>query len=213
MELAMHPDARFWDKIADKYSKRPIADEAAYERKLSISKDYFRADMDVLEFGCGTGGTALHHAPNVASIHAIDVSPRMIEIAKNKQASAKAENVNFEVGSIETLDVPDQSYDAILAMSVLHLLQDKEMVINKVYRLLRPGGVFISSTACIGDGLKIFKYIEPIGRALGLMPAVKVFNAKQLIETLEASGFQIEYQWQPGKLKATFIVARTGRAT
>ena len=78
----MEVSPRFWDKIAVKYSRRPIADEASYQKKLEKSQAYFRPDTEVLEFGCGTGGTAIIHASHVKHIRAIDISPRMIEIAK-----------------------------------------------------------------------------------------------------------------------------------
>jgi len=51
----MDQSARFWDKIAERYSKRPIADEAAYQKKLQVTREYFRPDMEVLEFGGGIG--------------------------------------------------------------------------------------------------------------------------------------------------------------
>jgi cyclopropane fatty-acyl-phospholipid synthase-like methyltransferase len=46
--------------------------------------------MELLEFGCGTGGTAIIHAPHVKHIRAIDISPRMIEIAKSRAEAASA---------------------------------------------------------------------------------------------------------------------------
>ena len=211
MDLTMDTSSRFWDRMAARYAKSPILDEAAYQHKLELSRSYFHRDMEVLEFGCGTGGTAVLHAPFVSNIRAIDVSPRMIEIAKGKRLEAKADNLSFVVGSIENISIPDGSFDAILGLSILHLLNDKEGVIDKVQRLLKPGGVFISSTACLGDGLNFLKYILALGHKVGLIPVVKVFTAKQLIETLETAGFQIEHQWQPGKGKAVFIVARNGR--
>jgi len=61
----MDQSAKFWDKIAERYSKRPIADEAAYEKKLQVTREYFRPDMEVLEFACGTGSTAIEVAPLV----------------------------------------------------------------------------------------------------------------------------------------------------
>ena len=51
----MTQPSKFWDKIAERYSKKPIADEDAYQKKLQVTRDYFRTDMEVLEFGCGTG--------------------------------------------------------------------------------------------------------------------------------------------------------------
>ena len=59
----MNQSVKFWDKIADKYSKQPIVDEASYQKKLQITQEYFKPDMEVLEFGCGTGSTAIIHAP------------------------------------------------------------------------------------------------------------------------------------------------------
>ena len=72
----------FWDRIADRYSKQPIADQDAYQRKLDVTRTYFRPDMDVLELGCGTGGTAILHAPYVRHVRAVDISARMLEIAR-----------------------------------------------------------------------------------------------------------------------------------
>ena len=45
-----HP-AKFWDKTAEKYSKQPIADEAAYQKKLQVTQQYLKPNMEVLEFG------------------------------------------------------------------------------------------------------------------------------------------------------------------
>jgi hypothetical protein len=56
--------------------------------------------------------------------------------------------------------------------------------------------------------MKYIKLIAPIGRFLGFMPLVKVFTTKELKNTLTDAGFQIDYQWQPGKDKAVFIVAK-----
>lgn len=59
--------ACFWDRIADRCARKPVADEAAYQRKLEVTRGYLRPDMEVFEFGCGTGTTALHHAPFVVA--------------------------------------------------------------------------------------------------------------------------------------------------
>ncbi len=74
--------SRFWDRHAKGYAKRPVADQTAYEKKLKVTQDYLRPDMDVLELACGTGTTALLHAPFVKHILAIDISDGMLEIAR-----------------------------------------------------------------------------------------------------------------------------------
>jgi Cyclopropane fatty acid synthase and related methyltransferases len=74
----MAESAAFWNNIADRYAADPIADEAAYQAKLAETRRHFRPDMELFEFGCGTGSTALVHAPYVRHIHAVDFSQRML---------------------------------------------------------------------------------------------------------------------------------------
>lgn len=204
----MHREAAFWNKLADKYSRRPVADETAYQKKLEDTRKYFKPDMEVLEIGCGTGSTAIAHAPYVGHIRATDLSTRMIEIAKDKAKAAGIDNVTFEASSIEALNVPDTSVDVVMAHSVLHLLEDKEQVIADVHQMLKPGGVFVSSTACIGDMMLPLRLIIPVGRVLRLFPLVKVFTIGELKGSLEKSGFRIDYEWQPKKSAAAFIICR-----
>ncbi|WP_316358558.1 class I SAM-dependent methyltransferase [Devosia sp.] len=201
---------RFWDRLAERYARQPIADEAAYQRKLQITRDYLRPDMDVLEFGCGTGGTAILQAPYVRHITAIDFSQAMLDIACAKAAAAGTGNVTFERADITRFAPPAGSFDVILGLSILHLLADKDAVIARVFRLLKPGGVFISSTTCVGDTMGAFKLIAPLGKALGLLPQLDVMTSAELVASLTGAGFAIEQQWQPGRGKAVFIVARAG---
>lgn len=211
VDSIMNQPSKFWDKIADRYSRQPVSDEESYRKKLRVTCEYLRPDMDVLEFGCGTGSTAITHAPFVKHIQAIDISSRMIEIAQGKAEAGNVGNVTFERAAIDTFGAPDQSYDAVLGLSILHLVADKEDVISKVHRMLKPGGLFVTSTACIGDTMKFFKIIGPIGAFFGLIPLVKVFTVKELEDSLTNAGFEIDYQWQPGKGKSVFIVAKKGR--
>ena len=204
----MNRSAKFWDRMAERYSKRPVTDEAAYQKKLQVTREYFQRDFEVLELGCGTGSTAITHAPYVKHIHAIDISSKMIEIAQGKADAEKVENVTFEQSTIEELSVSDQTLDAVLGLSILHLLDNKEEVIAKVHKMLKPGGIFVTSTACIGDTMKFFKIVAPIGKFLRLIPVVKVFTKRELEDSFTAAGFAIDYQWQPGKGKAVFIVAK-----
>lgn len=204
----MNPSSRFWDRIAERYSKRPVADEASYQKKLAVTRTYLRPEMKVLEFGCGTGSTAITHSPFVKHIRAIDISSKMLEIARGKATRGGVGNVTFEQETIEEVSVSDHSLDVVLGLSILHLLDNKEEAIAKVHRMLKPGGVFVTSTACIGDTMKFFKIIAPVGRLLGLLPLVNVFTTDELVASLTAAGFEIDHQWQPGKGKAVFVVAK-----
>ena len=71
---------------------------------------------------------------------------------------------------MEEFSAPEGSYDMVLGLSILHLLEDTGAAIAKVHRMLKPGGVFITSTACLGDRMKWFGYVAPVGSFLGLIP-------------------------------------------
>lgn len=202
----MSQTQKFWDRMADRYSKSPIKDEDAYEKKLATTREYFRPDMDLLEFGCGTGGTAIAHAPHVQQIQAIDVSPKMLKIAQGKADAANVENVTFQQANIVEFGAPEQSYDMVLGLSILHLLANKDEVIAKVHNLLKPNGLFVSSTICMGDQMKFMKFLTPIGRLFGL--TLKAFTEQDLVETITNAGFKIEHQWRPQKDAAVFLVAK-----
>ncbi len=203
----MPKPSKFWDVMARRYAKSPVSDEVAYQQKLEITRGYLTPDMKVMEFGCGTGSTAISHAPFVKSILATDFSEKMLDIARDKAREAGVENVTFKQSGIDEFDAPNQSYDVIMGHSILHLLPDKERVIAKVFQLLKPGGVFISSTSCINNA-RILKLVLPLGHAIGLMPLVRFFSADELLKNFTDAGFEIEYNWRPKASDAVFIVAK-----
>jgi 2-polyprenyl-3-methyl-5-hydroxy-6-metoxy-1,4-benzoquinol methylase len=204
----MNRDARFWDKRAEKYSRRPVSDQETYEKKLEITRGYFTPESEVLEIGCGTGSTALAHAPYVKHILATDISSAMIDIAKGKAEAGHVENVTFEVRAADDHGMGKSRFDVIMAHNLLHLLRDPEAVIVAAFRGLKAGGVFVSSTACIGDMSWYFRVIASAGYFLKLIPFVNVFTKAQLKQYHIDAGFRVVQEWQPKKNAAVFVVAR-----
>lgn len=199
---------RYWDRLAKRYAKSPIADQAAYEKKLEVTRRHFPPAARVLEFGCGTGTTAILHAPYAGEIWATDLSGRMIEIARARAEADGVTNVRFEQADIDTLSAARDSFDVVMGMSILHLVPDRDRVVKKAFGLVKPGGVFVSSTICMTDAFGWFRYAGPIGKAIGLFPDVQMFTKVELIDSICAAGFEIDHEWQPGPKAAVFIVAR-----
>ena len=200
-------DERFWDRIAARYARKPIADEAAYATKLEMTRKYLREDSEILEIGCGTGGTAIEHAPYVARVLATDVSAKMLEFGRERAEAAGVENVTFRQAAAEDIDAEDASFDAVLALSLLHLLDDRLPVLANIHRWLKPGGTFVSSTAVLGDTMRWFRFIGPLGHKLGLIPKVHIFTRGELEASITDAGFEIVESWQPGKV-TDFVFAR-----
>ncbi len=204
----MNKDADFWNKASGKYSRMPISDIASYDHKLAKTREFFDEETIALEIGCGTGSTALLHAPYVKHYIATDFSSEMIRIANEKLQTSEAENVTFKTEKIEDLTV-NEPIDVVLAMSVLHLVADLDETISRVNHWLKPKGIFITSTVCLGNGMKFFRLIAPIGRLFGFMPLLKIFTRSHLKERLEKNGFRVIYEWQPEKKRfaSVFIIA------
>ena len=199
---------KFWDKIAEKYAASPISDQATYEKKLAETQQYFKPEMQILEFGCGTGGTAIAHAKHVSHVDAIDISGNMLDIARAKSAAAGTSNITFTQGTLIEFNAAPNQYDVILALNVLHLLPDRQATMAEVARILKPGGIFISDTACLGNSrLRFLSWIAPIAKWLGLLPDVFVFKDDELVAELTANGFTVENQWRNKKGIGVFIVA------
>jgi ubiquinone/menaquinone biosynthesis C-methylase UbiE len=205
---SMQRTMRFWDRVAAGYAARPVADEAAYRKKLEITRRYLTPDARVLEFGCGTGSTALSHAPFVAQIRALDISENMLAYAREKAATAGVTNVVFERGTLEGAGAAAASFDAVLGLSILHLLPEWRRTLTEVHRLLKPGGVFVASTLCLADSHRWLGWIAPLGRRLGLLPPLCAFRKADLLRALEDAGFEIVHQFHPARNKAVFTVAR-----
>jgi len=203
----MSKDRKFWNKVAEKYAAKPVPDEAIYEKKLQLTRDLLTSEMDVLEIGCGTGTTALKHAPYVKHIVATDFSQSMIDVANQKAKEQGVENITFKCESVETLEQSNDQFDVIMAHSILHLLPDKLSAIKQSYRLLKPGGYFISSTVCLTGFISLLKIIWPIIKPLGLVPPLYFFSEDELLDNHKLAGFEIAQQWQPSKINS-FIIAR-----
>lgn len=203
----MAQSPRLWNFFARRYASQPIADEASYQHKLALTRALLQPDWTVLEFGCGTGSTALVHAPHVARIEAIDFSPGMIAIAREKAAAAGVGNIRFEVSTLEDWPIPEAGYDLVMGMNILHLLRDRQAGLARVARLVRSGGRFVSSTACLGDMGPGLRAVAAVLRGLRLVP-IGTFTTETLLAEIRAAGFEIEDHWRPGPRKAVFVVAR-----
>lgn len=198
----------FWDRIAKKYARKPVADPIAYEAKLARVRALVRAGDRVLEIGCGTGSTALTLAPAVAEIVATDFSETMIEIAEEKRVAAGILNVHFKKADAAER-MPGRPFDVIAAFSVLHLVQNAPSLLHSVHDQLKPGGLFLSKTVCLGDANAALRlFVRALG-LVGVAPQVSFLRKKDFDRALVRAGFDILESRHFGKGRLNpFIVAQ-----
>lgn len=182
---------RFWDRNAAKYARDPIRDRAGYQRTLDRTAALLTADDAVLELGCGTGTTALHLAPRTRRYLATDLSPAMIAIARDKLAASPCPPLDFRQATAETLADGGERFDAVLAFNLLHLVPDLATTLRQIRQLIRPGGLFVSKTPCLGEMSVLIRLLLPPLRLLGKAPDVAILTAEALERAVVAAGFDM----------------------
>lgn len=204
--------ARFWDRIARKYAADPIADLAGYETTLQRVRELLAPQHSVLEVGCGTGSTALRLAAGTGRWLATDVSREMIAIAGEKLAAAPLPQLHFEVADAEVGVPGGGPYDVLLAFNLLHLVSDLDAALSSLLAAVKPGGLFISKTACLAEMNPLIPYLLlPLMRAFGKAPHALIFDAGQLRSAFERHGWVVDAVERHGSTRKDFRVVIVAR--
>src|SRR4030065_1182406 len=148
-----------------------------------------REGETVLDLGSGAGFDCFLAANKVGKngkVIGVDMTPEMIEKARENARKGNYENVEFRLGEIENLPVADNSVDVILSNCVIVLSPDKSRVFSEAFRVLKPGGRLMISDIVLLRQLPDFlkNSIEAyIGCVSGAM------TKHEYIREIEAAGF------------------------
>ncbi|MGB2770325.1 MAG: arsenite methyltransferase [Candidatus Zixiibacteriota bacterium] len=140
----------------------------------------------VLDLGSGAGFDCFLAANRVGpkgKVIGVDMTPEMIEKARENAKNNGIENVEFRPGEIESLPVEDNSVDVVISNCVINLSADKPSVFQEIYRVLKPGGrVAISDIALLKElPRKIRENAEAYVSCLA--GAILVDEYKKLVES------------------------------
>ena len=187
---------KFWDKQAMRYDSAEKQFDPVYKDIIIKTGKYLNMADNVLDFGCATGTKTIQLADRTKHIHGLDISTEMINEAIKKKDKANIKNISFSQGTIYNNDFEKASFDKIIAYGIIHLLEDKEKAVQRIYELLKPGGLFISTTACFKDKMAFKNSLEFTAylfiKRLGILPLhLNMFSTNDMKELIDNHNFQI----------------------
>jgi 2-polyprenyl-3-methyl-5-hydroxy-6-metoxy-1,4-benzoquinol methylase len=203
----MNKAVKFWDRFGKKFDRDVHDERTHYRESGEFIAGLLGKESDVLDVGCATGVLACTIAGSVKSVRGIDLSQVMIAQAKERAARWGLGNISFEVSTIEDLGNNAEKFDAVLAWNVLHLLDGARDAVDRIARLLVPGGLFISSTPGLSDKPTPTRFLFRTIARLGFVPGLKPLKEEELCRLLETSGFAIREVSMIGKTPSIRIVA------
>jgi SAM-dependent methyltransferase len=110
----------------------------------------------VLDLGSGAGNdcfVALREVGPTGKVIGLDMTQEMIDKAEKNKAAIGLDNIEFILGEIEQIPLPDNSVDVVISNCVLNLVPDKVKAFKEIYRILKPGGRFSVSDIVTGTEL------------------------------------------------------------
>ena len=175
------------------------ASAAQYDREMAFNEKLLFGDGrawacsqargQVLEIAIGTGRN-LPFYPAGVEITGIEISPAMLEIARQR-AQSLGRQVELVAGDAQALPFADQRFDTVVCTLSLCCIPDERQAIAEVWRVLRPGGCFVA--------LEHVRSPNPIIRGLErLLDSYTVRTQadhllREPVETVQAAGFSINY--------------------
>lgn len=187
---------------ADAWSKwfDMIEGGAASLSEMMIKHAHLSRATRVLDIGTGLGEPATAVArslPAGGRVRAIDKDPRMIAFASDRASKQGVDNIDFEVGDIENMALPESEYDAVLARWSLMSIADKPSVMKKLAATLRPGGRLVAGLWRAADRVPaltlaetaIYQHFGWSSDERSVRMAFSMADEHQVIDWLKDAGF------------------------
>jgi len=144
----------------------------------------------ILDLGSGAGFDCFLAASRVGGsgrVIGVDMTPEMVEKARNNAVRGNYANVEFRLGEIENLPAADHSVDAVISNCVINLSPEKKKVFAEAYRVLKPGGrLMVSDIVLLKELPDVVK--KSIEAYVGCVSGAALKD--EYLRTIKAAGFQ-----------------------
>ncbi len=143
----------------------------------------------VLDVACGPGIVAAAFAPLSSRVAGIDLTPRMIELARERCASAGLANASFDVGDVSALPYDDGSFSRVVCRYALHHMADPAPVVQEMARVCGPGGRVVVADIVVGDDEDAADRFNEVERARDPSHA-RAMPLDELLDLMRGAGLE-----------------------
>ncbi|KAG8059457.1 hypothetical protein GUJ93_ZPchr0002g22936 [Zizania palustris] len=181
---------KFYALAMDKFTKPYEAEIAEYKSK--IFSQLMAAGKNVLELGIGTGPNLKYYASaDGVNILGVDPNKQMEEYARGAAVSAglPPSNFTFRRGVGEALPAEDNSMDAVVGTLVLCSVNDVDMVLREIKRVLKPGGLYIFIEHVAAPDGSFLRFVQGALNPLQEFVSDGCHLTRKTGEILEGAGF------------------------
>lgn len=190
-------DLTIYDSFADNWWSDDVRWVRTLKNLVPGRLKWFDRHIDwqgkaVLDLGCAGGFMAEALHDRGAEVTGIDPAAQAIEAAK-AHAAKGGKSIRYDVGMGEQLPYDDAHFDAVVCVDVLEHVQDLQKVLEEVFRILKPGGVFLYDTINRNPVARLatITVAEDILRLLpkGTHDPAMFIKPEELADGLEKAGF------------------------
>lgn len=138
-------------KWKDLYHKADSANYIVLRNRKNIAVSfllkYLKRGSKILDVGCGAGVVSIDIVQRGFFVYGIDISSKMIALCNQtfSQARIDTRRYIFSVDDFTNIDIPDNSFDAIIALGFLEYQKDEHSILKKFQKIIKPGGILICS--------------------------------------------------------------------
>ncbi len=142
-----------FDDAAAEWEEKP--QRVALARKVAEAIQQaipLASTMQVLEYGCGTGMVSRALSPYVAKIIAVDTSPQMLEVLRQKAREETIDNIETLAHDLTKQPLLDKNFDLVMSSMTLHHIPDIDTLLQRLFTTLKPGGFLAVADLLTEDG-------------------------------------------------------------
>jgi ubiquinone/menaquinone biosynthesis C-methylase UbiE len=169
------------------------------QRSAGVYADFLiphlTSEMELLDVGCGPGTISLGLAHHVRTLVGVDAEDEFDDARAHAEALGVG-NVEFRVGDVYGLDLPDGAFDACLAHSMLETLERPVDGLREIHRVLKPGGVIgvasveYGGLILAGPDAELLRRFYAIRLEIWELEAIEPYRGRALRGLLHRAGFE-----------------------